>query len=492
MAFPFLDATVAGVRRAYASGELSCTQLTRFYLERIAAYDQCGPSLHALINVNPKAMETAAELDAQRAASPDRLGPLHGMPVILKDNFDTADMPTTGGCVLLRDSRPPADAFTVKKLRAAGALILAKANQGELARSPISYSRLGGQARNPYDLTRNPGGSSGGTGAAIAAHFGLLGTGSDTGQSIRSPASACNLVGVRPTRGLISRAGIMPNSFIQDEIGPITRTVADAALMLDVMAGYDPDDPVTAFGRGRIPRSYTGLLAADALRGARIGVIENMFGAEERHREVNAVMAQAMKRMEALGATFPRFRLEEFDALSPVIATSKFEAAAAWKAYFARLGPDAPIRSLDQLVAADNSAVQDTLELELSMQDGMNDPVYRELLMNRDRLRLALATKMADLQLDAVIYPQQRILVPPIATGEQPERNGALSHGTGFPAVTFPAGFSAPSATAPMGVPVGAELMGLDYTEPRLLAFAHAHEQAANLQRLPTSTPALP
>lgn len=491
MAFSYLDATVAGVQRACTSGELNCVQITRFYLERIAAYDQSGPSLHALISVNPRAMETAADLDAQRAARPGRLGPLHGMPVILKDNFDTADMPTTGGCVMLRDSRPLSDAFTVKKLRQAGALILAKANLGELARSPISFSRLGGQARNPYDLTRNPGGSSGGTGAAMAAHFGLLGTGSDTGQSIRSPSSACNLVGVRPTRGLVSRAGIMPNSFIQDEIGPITRCVTDAALLLDVMAGYDADDPITAFSRGRIPRSYTELLHPDALRGARIGVIENLFGTEIRHREVNAVMAEAMKRMETLGASFAPFRLDEFDELSPMVGTARLEAAAAWKRYFAALGPNAPVRSLHQLVAANNSAVQDTLELELALQDGMNDPVYKDLLMNRDRLRLALATKMADLKLDAVIYPQQRILVPPIATGEQPERNGALSHGTGFPAVTFPAGFSAPSATAPLGVPVGAELMGLDYSEPRLLAFAYAHEQTANLQRLPMSTPAL-
>ena len=489
MAFSFLDATVVGVQRAYSAGELSCAQLTRWYLDRIAAYDRKGPELRSLISVNPKAMQDAEALDRRRAGG--QVGPLHGIPVILKDNFDTADMPTSGGCVPLKDSRPVADAFTVWKLREAGALIIAKANQGELARSPISFSNLGGQVRNPYDLTRNPGGSSGGTGAAIAAQLGLLGTGSDTGQSIRSPASACNLVGVRPTRGLVSRAGIMPNSFIQDEIGPITRTVADAALMLDVMAGYDAADPVTAFSRGRIPRSYADGLRTDALKAARIGVIENMFGIEERHHEVNAVMADAMQRMASLGASFPRFRLEAFDELSAVIATARFEAAAAWNRYFAALGPDAPVKSLAQLVAENNCAVQETLELELSLQEGMKDPIYKEYLHNRDRLRLALAAKMAELGLDAVIYPQQRILVPPIATGEQPERNGALSHGTGFPAVTFPAGFSAPSATAPLGVPVGAEIMGLDYSEPRLLSYAYAHEQAAKLFRLPASVPAL-
>jgi Asp-tRNA(Asn)/Glu-tRNA(Gln) amidotransferase A subunit family amidase len=489
MAFSFLDASVASVQSAYATGELSCAQLTRWYLDRIEAYDRRGPELRSLITVNPHAMRDAEQLDRRRAAG--AAGVLLGIPVILKDNFDTADMPTTGGCIPLKESRPLADAFTVRKMREAGALILAKANQGELARSPISFSKLGGQVRNPYDLTRNPGGSSGGTGSAIAAQLGLLGTGSDTGQSIRSPASACNLVGVRPTRGLVSRAGIMPNSFIQDEIGPITRNVSDAALMLDVMAGYDAADPITAFSRGHIRRSYAEGLRADALKGARIGVIENMFGTRERHREVNMVMARAMQRMEALGATFPRFRLEAFDELSPVIATSRHEAAAAWKIYFAGLRPDAPVKSLEQLVAANNCSAQDTLELELSLQDGMNTAEYKALLHNRDKLRLALAAKLAELNLDAVIYPQQRILVPPIATGEQPERNGALSHGTGFPAVTFPAGFSAPTATAPLGVPVGAEIMALDYTEPRLLAYAYAHEQAAKLQRLPVSTPAL-
>ncbi len=186
---------------------------------------------------------------------------------MLKDNFNTADMPTTGGNVSMKNSRPPADAFTVAKMRKAGALILAKANLQEFARGGMSVSSLGGQVLNPYDLTRTPGGSSGGTGVAIAANLALLGTGSDTGQSIRSPASANNLVGIRPTRGLVSRSGVIPNSQTQDEIGPIARTVTDAALLLDVMAGYDPADPITAFGNGRIPKSYTQLLSARRAQG---------------------------------------------------------------------------------------------------------------------------------------------------------------------------------------------------------------------------------
>ena len=221
-------ATVADIHAAYARGELDCERLTQWYLDRIAAYDRKGPALQALITVNPQALHRARELDRHYAANGGPVGALHGIPVILKDNFDTNDLPTTGGCRAFRNSLPGRDAFSVQRMRAAGALFLAKANQGELARSPISFSKLGGQVRNPYDITRNPGGSSGGSGAAMAAQFAMLATGSDTGQSIRSPASACNVVGVRPTRGLVSRAGIMPNSLTQDEIGPITRTVADA------------------------------------------------------------------------------------------------------------------------------------------------------------------------------------------------------------------------------------------------------------------------
>src|SRR5882724_5135982 len=307
--FHLQEATIASIHEAFAGGRLTCTELTRLYLKRIEAYNLSGPALHAIITVNPKAMERAAELDRQYTSNPSGTGKLHCIPIILKDNFNTADMPTTGGNVAMKKSLPPADAFVVDRIRKAGALILAKANLQEFARGGMSISSLGGQVKNPYDLNRTPGGSSGGTGASIAANFAVLGTGSDTGQSIRSPASANNLVGVRPTRGLVSRSGVIPNSQTQDEIGPIARTVMDAALLLDVMAGYDPADPITAFGVRHVPESYTQLLSKDALKGARIGVMANMFGTEERHREVNTVMAGVTAKMEALGATIIRFDL---------------------------------------------------------------------------------------------------------------------------------------------------------------------------------------
>src|SRR5439155_11126923 len=302
-----------------------------------------------------KALEQAAEMDRLAAANKFTLRPLHCVPVILKDNYDTADMPTTGGSVTLAESVPLRDAFVVKKIRDAGALILAKANLMELARGGTTVSSLGGQTRNPYDLSRTPGGSSGGTGAAIAANFAVRGTGSDTGQSIRSPASANNLVGIRPTRGLVSRAGVIPNSLTQDEVGPITRTVTDAALLLDVMAGYDPADPITAFGNGRIPKSYTQLLSKDALKGARIGVMTNLFGTAARHAEVNDVMESVTVAMAALGATIVRFNLAEYDGLAASVSTSQFEARTVMDRYFATLGPDAPIKSFAELVATKTS-----------------------------------------------------------------------------------------------------------------------------------------
>lgn len=492
--FHFQEATVASIHAAFASGQLACSQLAQLCLDRIEAYNMKGPALHAIITVNPKAMEMAADMDRRYKTNPSGVGSLHCIPVILKDNFDTFDMPTTGGNVSMKNSFALADAFTVNRMRRAGALILAKANLQEFARGGMSISSLGGQVLNPYDLTRTPGGSSGGTGAAIAANFGVLGTGSDTGQSIRSPASANNLVGIRPTRGLVSRAGVIPNSLTQDEIGPITRTVTDAALLLDVMAGYDPSDPITAFSKGRIPKSYKNLLSKDAMKGARIGVMTNMFGEEERHQEVNKVMEGVIAKMDSLGATIIRFNLPEYDKLSSAVSTSQFEARTVMESHFSTLGPNAPIKSFAELVAMKTATptVQKTLETELAVVDGMNNQTYKDRTLNRDKLRLAVAKKIADLNLDAILYPLQKILVARVTDKDQLERNGTLSNGTGFPAVTFPGGFSTPTTTAPLGVPIGAELLGLDYTEAKLLAFAYAYEQATKLRKLPMSTPSLP
>jgi Asp-tRNA(Asn)/Glu-tRNA(Gln) amidotransferase A subunit family amidase len=485
------EATISSIHTALAAGNTTCVRVVQTHLRRIEAYDDRGPALNAIITVNASALKTAAELD-RVAATRSAMRPLHCIPIILKDNYDTADMPTTGGSRTLAGSVPPRDAFVVKKLRDAGAIILAKANLTELARGGTTVSSLGGQTRNPYDLTRTPGGSSGGTGAAIAASFAVAGTGSDTGQSVRSPASALNLVGLRPTRGLVSRTGIIPVSTTQDEAGPITRTVEDAARMLDVMAGYDPSDPITAFGAPRIPPTYTAFLDRNRLKGARIGVLDAFFGREAVHQDVTAVTESAIKKMVDGGATIVRVTIPELDALTRDIQVADYEAKSAFNAYLATLGPRAPVKTLDEFIARGefHPSLAAGLDAERRVVDGLNDPEYKNRLLRRDRLRTAIMRVMAADRLDVILYPHQRRLVVPIGE-EQVERNGVLSNSTGFPAITFPGGFSRPSVSAPLGVPVGIELLGPEWSEPTLIALAFAFEQAVKPRRSPAATPPL-
>src|SRR5580700_7373455 len=296
--FQLMEASINEIHRGLQSGKLTCHSLVQQYLDRIKAYDQQGPALNALLYVNPKALEQAHAMDKQFKRG-SGLKPLQCIPVVLKDNFDT---PTTGASLALKGMHPTKDAFTVARLRQSGALILGKTNLHELGLGGLTSSSLGGQTKTPYELSRTPGGSSGGTGAALAANFATVGTGSDTMNSIRSPSSANSLVGIRPTRGLISRAGVIPVSFTQDAAGPLARTVADAAVMLDVMAGYDPDDPVTALGIGRIPATYTVSLDRNGLKGTRIGVLRTLFGSGPDHQEVNRVTANALEVLKKHGA----------------------------------------------------------------------------------------------------------------------------------------------------------------------------------------------
>src|SRR3989441_4803810 len=486
------EATISAAHTAFAAGKITCVELVRAYLNRIEAYDHRGAALNAIITINPKALETAAEMDRLAAADKFRSRPLHCIPVILKDNYDTADMPTTGGSLALAESVPRQDAFVVKRLREAGALILAKANLMELARGGTTVSSLGGQTRNPYDLARTPGGSSGGTGAAIAASFGIIGTGSDTGQSVRSPASAQNLVGLRPTRGLISRSGIIPISTTQDEAGPITRTVEDAARMLDVMAGYDPDDSITAFGAQKIPKTYTAFLDRSGLKGARIGVLMDFIGSEAVHQQVNAVTETAINKMTEAGATVVRINIPNLDGLTRNIQVSEYETKIAFNNYLAKLGPRAPVKTLEEFIARGefHSSLKTDLEADQRVVDGLNNPEYKNRLLRRNNLRQAVMTILADNKLDAILYPHQRRLVVPIGE-DQVDRNGVLSNATGFPAIAFPGGFSTPTSTAPLGVPVGIELLGPDWSEPVLIKLAYAFEQAAKIRKPPASTPPL-
>lgn len=485
-----MELSIADIHARFAQGVLTCTELTQRLLHRIACYDQQGPCLHALVTVHPHALDTARHKDREYRSNPAAMGPLHGIPVIVKDNYNTADLPTTGGSIVLAHAQPPQDCFVVQRLRQAGAIILAKANLTELALGGTTVSSLGGQTRNPYDVLRTPGGSSGGTAAAIAANFGSVGTGSDTGQSIRSPASATNLVGLRPTRGLVSRSGILPISSTQDEAGPITRSVADAVRMLDVMAAYDPDDPITAFGRRQKPPSYVAFLDRDGLRGARLGLVTDVLGTEAVHAEVNGVVHHAVQLMEHLGATVRRIAIPHFTALTADLGLERFEFCEAFNRYLAQLGPDAPIKTLAAFLADGrcHPSIKYRLEQYAAMADGTRSAAYAHQWRKRDALRQAVMTVLADHDLDALLYPHQQRLVALIGE-EQLERNGVLSHGTGFPALTFPGGFARPTPSAPLGIPIGLELLGPEWSEPQLIRFAYAFEQAALLRRLPASSP---
>ena len=370
--------------------------------------------------------------------------------------------------------------------------MIAKANLHELARAGTTVSSLGGQTRNPYDLTRTPGGSSGGTGAAIAANFGVLGTGSDTGQSVRSPSSANGIVGLRPTRGLVSRAGMMPFSTTQDEAGPMARTVDDVARMLDAMAGYDPDDPITAFGHGRKPASYAAALDAGALTGARIGLLTDFMGGDPIHADVNRAVEQAVATMTAKGATVVRVTIPHLDELTRGLSLMTFEFKSAFDKYLASLGPASPVASLAEFVARGefHESLRRGLEGDLNAADGPGSPEYLRMVERRNVLRQSVISVIAANKLDALLYPHQKRLVVPIGE-DQAERNGVLSNSTGFPALTFPGGFSPPTATAPIGVPIGLELLGAEWSEPVLLKLAFAYEQATRLRKPPRSTPPL-
>jgi len=487
-----MEATVSGVHAAMREGRLTARQLVQCYLDRISAYDRHGPRINSVLRLNPEALAEAGRLDALAAARPSApLAPLHGIPVLIKDNIECAGIETTAGASCLRGNLAVQDAFVVRRLREAGAIVLAKTNLHELASGGETVSTLGGQTLNPYDLTRTPGGSSGGTGAAIAASFGLLGIGTDGINSIRSPASANNLVGLRPTMGLVSRSGLVPCGLTQDTIGPITRTVADAAILLDIIAGQDPADPVTTRGVSHIPPSYAAGLDRDGLRGARIGVLRRFFGSGPEHGAVNAVMQRAFATLQAQGAEL--VEIDEAirpDALLADTLVHLYEMKGDLDAYLAGVPSGVPVRSLEGIIASASvhPGVAGTLASAMALAG--NETEYRERLQRQQALRERILALMATHRLDALAFPHQRRLVVPVGEA-QAERNGVLASATGFPAIVIPAGFSEPDTNAPQGVPVGLEFFGRPFSEGVLLRLAYAAEQALGARRPPLATPAL-
>src|SRR5215472_10481749 len=346
------EATVADFHAALAAHQITCRQLVQMYLDRIEAYDKKGPSLNAIVMVNPNALATADALDASFAQS-GFSGPLHCVPLIVKDNFNTADMPTSAGSLSLKGSIPPGDSFQIRKLREAGALVLAKSNMAEFAWSPFETigSLLPGYTRNPYALDRVPAGSSGGTAAAVAASFGAVGLGTDTGNSIRGPSSHTSLVGIRSTMGLTSRDGIVPLFLNRDIGGPMARTVADAVAIFDVIAGYDPADPVTVAAQGRRPDSYLSFLDRNGLKGARVGAVGQLFKGPDSDPDIVKLLERALADMKEQGAEIvDGINVAEIDEIPPAkLFCNRFKHDI--NGYLARLGPQAPVKTFDDILA---------------------------------------------------------------------------------------------------------------------------------------------
>ncbi len=488
--FQITETSIADIHRALMDGKITCHDLVKQYLACIEQFDQQGPKLNAMLYVNPRALQQADGMD-QEFKRTGKLKPLGCVPIVLKDNFDTADMPTTAGALMLKGAQPDKDAFAVKRLRENGALILGKTNLQEFASGGISVSSLGGQVKNPYDLTRTPGGSSGGTGAAVAANFAAAGTGSDTGGSIRSPASANDLVGLRPTRCLISRDGIVPVSYTQDTIGPITRSVADLARMLDAMVGYDPNDPVTSLGVGNIPKTYTAYLK-NGLKGARLGVVTNLFGKGPEYDEVNRVMAVAIDVLKQQGAVIVPVEDDQLDTdrVTSNYRLNEFEFKAALNQYLKNQGPNVPVHSLAEIIASgqyNKPTLEKFFATAESYEDGPSTMEYKTRRIKMDELKIEVLNLMAKNRLDVLVYPHQKCLVLPIGATFQKDRNGNIAPTGGFPAIVVPAGFSAPTANAPIGVPVGMEFLGRPWHEPELLMLAYGFEQASHERKPPRS-----
>ena len=481
--FDVVEKTIPELQDAMTSRLVTSRQLVAAYLARIAAYDQQGPRLNAMVALNPRALDAADALDKERASGHVR-GPLHGIPVVIKDNYDTADMPTTGGSIALAGFTPGRDAFQVQKLREAGAVIVGKTNLHELARGITTISSISGQTRNPYDPTRNPGGSSGGTGAAVAANFAAAGMGSDTCGSIRIPAANNNLVGLRPTMGLSSRQGIIPLSHTQDVGGPLARTVVDLALMLDATVAADPGDETTRAGDGHRAR-YRDALNGAALAGARIGVVKSLFGAAPEDTEGGDLVRKALDAMSDRGASVIDVPLTGLDSAiqgSSVINTEfKFDLMD----YLARY-PNAPVHSLSEILEQGNYHA--ALEGGFKQSDAIatrDSEAYRAALRKRGVVRELVTAALEGQTLDALAFP---VLSRKAAIIGEPVRglnNCQVSASTGLPAISIPAGFT------PDGVPIGLELLGPAWSESRLLSIAFAYEQAVGPRRAPSTTPPL-
>ncbi len=491
--FEVVEATITDAHEAMRSGALTCRALVRAYLRRIDAYDQKGPHLNTVQTLNPRAEAEADSLDSvlRSGGSP---GPLHCVPVLLKDQVETRDMPTTYGSALFKDFVSERDATIVLRMKAAGAIILAKTNMGEFASRYVGSAF--GVIRNPYDPNRNPSGSSGGTAAGVAASFGMVGIGEDTGGSIRGPAAVASLVGLRPTLQLVSTYGMLPANPTHDTMGPIARTVRDAAILLDAIAGYDPNHPITAYAVGHVPDTYVSALDAGGLQGARIGVLREPMDpradpSSEDYRKGHAVIDAAIRELQAAGAdVVDPLSVAELGLVSGT--GNDFGTEQATNAYLAELA-DPPYTTLKDILLTGAVNPWRARGMIGAVGKTTNDPGYLAVMEKRERIRRGVLTAMADHDLDAVVYAtfdhQPTLIAPDVETNPRPNDgygwgdNRGLSPATGFPALTVPAGFTSDA------LPVGLEFLGRPFTEATLLGLGYAYEQATRHRRPPPTTP---
>lgn len=486
-AFALAYASVEACHQAMRAGKLTSTQLVEYMLQRIERWDQQGPCLKALLAINPRALELAREKDDALARN-GLCGPLHGIPVVVKDNANTSDMPTTAASASLEGFVPRENSTAVQRLLEAGAIILAKSNLHEFAQGGMTVSSLGGQTLNPYDLNRTCGGSSGGSAVALAMDFCTVALGTDTVNSIRSPASAANLVGLRPTRGLVSRAGWVPVAETQDVAGPMGRNVRDVAIALDVLAGYDAADPVTAHCVGHVPASYLDGLDNATLKGRRLGLLTTLYGTDTVHEPVNRAMQQVADVLARAGAECIPVADSALDAdtLLGDYDVQKWEFNTLLQSYLDNEG-HAPVSSLEEIIASGryHESIHDFFMQARGIDQPLADPEYLKRKFVHQQLRDRVLNLMAENQLDALVYPLQKRLVVPVDSPSQVDRNGILAALTGLPALNLPAGFSEPDGHAPQGVPIGFDLLGRPFDEPLLLGLGVAYEQLTDLKRPP-------
>ena len=487
-------ATVADLQAALEKGTLTSEKLVSLYLARIEAYDSKGPKLNTVITLAKDALEQARALDAERKAGKVR-SPLHGLVILAKDVFDTVDMPTTGGFAPMATSQPRYDSFVIGRLRAAGAIILAKLNQSDwYGVAPRGASTLKGQVLSAYNPTKFPGSSSSGTGVSMAAWFGTVGLGSDTGGSITIPTAQNNLVGFATTHGLVSRTGMMWSSPRQENGGPMGRSVYDCAAVLDVIAGYDPADLATEACVGRMPeRPYVSYVKTNGLVGARLGILTDMVRTGPGHEEGVALFKKAVADARAAGATLVEVASGiNLVAAQADAAASSFEVATAINKYLAALPQDAPIRTVAEMIQKGGDMVKpNIIAASKSTTPLERDPRLVAAYKQQDIIRAILVRLMDENRLDALILPFRTFRVDPVglatAHTQTPDARNNLSSYTGLPTVVVPGGFF-PSD----GMPFGVQFLGRPFTEPALIQVASGYEATTRHRMAPASVPALP